>query len=304
MPDLIPIKKSHISYYNNYPLYYLSKDGEALLYKKPEQQLDQSMLDRSQYPQFYILKEDEAKVVKKLQKVLNMKLVKDLASKGIDAVRKTLCTIVDEALSGPIDASLPTLPETIEILLVNAKKNTGLLESLVSINDKSSKIVDHSINVMSITAQYCFFKEFDDEETKKMSLCALLHDIGLIEIEQELVETPERLTDEEFKKYKTHPKNGFDVLKSHIALDESIKRTALEHHERLDGSGYAKGITDISFEARVVGLIDSYEALKYQDKSFRKSLKPFAALGIIKEDVVKGKYDKTVFIDLCSCLIK
>jgi type II secretory ATPase GspE/PulE/Tfp pilus assembly ATPase PilB-like protein len=65
-----------------------------------------------------------------------------------------------------------------------------------------------------------------------------------------------------------------------------------------------KGTKDISFEAQVIGLIDSYEPLKYSDKLFRKALKPYDALQIIKEDVLKGRYNKQIFIDLCSCLIK
>ena len=61
---------------------------------------------------------------------------------------------------------------------------------------------------------------------------------------------------------------------------------------------------NLSFEAQVIGLIDSYEPLKYRDKIFRKALRPYDALQIIKQDVLQGKYNKKVFIDLCSCLIK
>lgn len=302
--DLVPIKISHITYYNNFSLYYISKNGDPLLYKKPEKKLDKKMLDRNQYPQFYIKKDDEIQVVQALQKVLNIQLAKTISSKGLKAVRESVCHIVEEALSNPLDASLPTLPETIEIILMGAKKNSGLLESLASINKTSSKIVDHTVNVLSITAQYCFFKDYDDDRVKTMSLAALLHDVGLSKIEKELVETSDKLTDKEFAVYKTHPKKGFNDIRKHPDFDEVIARTALEHHERLDGQGYPGNITDICFEAQVVGLIDSYEALKYQEKSFRQSLTPYDALQIIKDDVVKGKYNKEVFVDLCSCLIK
>ena len=53
-----------------------------------------------------------------------------------------------------------------------------------------------------------------------------------------------------------------------------------------------------------IGATNFDESLKYSEKTFRKSLKPYDALQIIKEDVLKGKYNKQVFIDLCSCLIK
>ena len=54
--DLIPVKKSHIRLYNDFPLYYISKEGNALLYKTEDKKLDGDMLDRNQYPQFFIKK--------------------------------------------------------------------------------------------------------------------------------------------------------------------------------------------------------------------------------------------------------
>ncbi len=303
-PDLILIKKSHIQFYNNFPLYYIAKDGEALLYKKADKKLDSDMLDRNQYPQFYIRKEDEEEIVKKLLSVLNMKLAKAISSKGIKAIKISLVKIMEEALAGPLKASMAALPETIEILLFGAKKNPDLLDALVAMNAKSSLIIEHSVNVMALTAQYGFFKEYDDDALKTLALCALLHDFGASKIGKELIESKDRLTDEQFKEYQTHTIKGSRDIKSFTALDKAVGQTALEHHERLDGSGYPNGIKDISKQAQIIGLIDSYELLKYRDKNFRKALTPYDALQVIKEDVVQGKYSKQVFKDICSCLIK
>ncbi|CCK82052.1 metal-dependent phosphohydrolase [Desulfobacula toluolica Tol2] len=304
MPDLIPIKKSHIKYYNNFPLYYISKNGEALLYKNADKKLDKDLLERNQYPQFFIHKEDKVSVVEKLQRVLNIKLARAISSKGLYAIKKSLCNIVEEALSGPLGVTLESLPETIEILFYGVKKNSDLLDALTAINNKSSKVVEHSVNVLALTAQYCFFKRYSEEQIKTFCLCALLHDFGSSKIDKKIIETKEKLTDKEYSIYKTHTIKGFREIELYPTFDKSIGITALEHHERLDGSGYPHGIKQISFEAQLVGLIDSYEALKYQDKTFRKALKPYDALQIIKTDVVAEKYNKAIFVDLCSCLIK
>ncbi len=304
MKDLVPIKKSHLTFYNHFSLYYISKNGDPILYKKPEKKLEKKMLDRNQYPQFFIKKEDEAQVVKQLQEVLNIKLAKAISSKGLKNIRESVCIVVEEALADPIDASLPALPETIEIILMGAKKKSGLLESLSSIKRNSTKIVDHTVNVLALTAQYCFFKKLSDDQVKKYCLAALLHDVGLAQMDKQLVETGEKLTDIEFSMYKTHTPKGYKELRKYADFDAVIGRTAFEHHERLDGSGYPSKTKDICFEAQLIGLIDSYEALKYQDKTFRKPLKSFEALQIIKKDVVTGKYNKDIFKDLCSCLIK
>ncbi len=93
-------------------------------------------------------------------------------------------------------------------------------------------------------------------------------------------------------------------MKLYPTFDKSVTKTALQHHERLDGSGYPVGTKIIAFEAQVIGLICSYDHLRHQEKIFRKALKPYKALQILKEDVIKTKYNKKVFMDLCSCLRK
>lgn len=304
MADLIPIKKSQIKYYNKFPLYYISKNGEALLYKKADKKLNKALLERNQYPQFFIRKEDKSAVVEKLQGVLNIKLASAISSKGLHAIKKSLCDIVEEALSGPLETTLASLPETIEILFYGAKKNSDLLDALTAINNKSSKVVEHSVNVLALTAQYCFFKKYSEDQIKTFCLCALLHDVGTSKIDKKIIETKEKLSDKEYSIYKTHTIKGCREIELYPTFDKSVGITVLEHHERLDGSGYPHGTKQISFEGQLIGLIDSYEALKYQEKTFRKALNPYDALQIIKTDVVAGKYNKTIFIDLCSCLIK
>ena len=302
--DLIPIKESHITFYSNFTLYYLSTNGEPVIYKKQEEKLDGSKLFEHEHPQFFIHKKDEASVVKTLLSVLNIKFAKAISSKGIKVIKQTLCQVVEEALEGPLETSLSSLPETIEILFYGAKKNPDLIDALASMSSNSPKIIEHLVNVLAITAQYCFFKKFPDDQIKKLCLCALLHDIGASKIDKEIIETDEMLTDKEYEIYKTHTTIGYRDMKLYPTFDKHVALTALEHHECLDGSGYPNGIKNISFEAQVIGLIDSYEPLKYRGKKFRKALNPYDALQIIKKDVIQGKYNKKVFIDLCSCLIK
>lgn len=304
MSDLIPIKKSHITFYNKYPLYYISKDGEPVLYKKADKKLDNKMLDKNQYPQFFIHKDDEAAVVKKLLSVFNVKLAKAISSKGISAIKQGLCQIVEEVLQGPIEATATVLPETLEILFFEAEKNPDFIEALTSMNANSSKITEHSVNVLALATQYCFFKNYSGDKIKTIGLCALLHDVGTAHIDKKIIESDDKLSDKDFATLQTHTTLGYKKIKAHPDFDRSIAMTALEHHELLDGSGYPKGATQITFEGQLIGLIDSYEPLKYSDKSFRKALKPYEALQIIKEDVIKGKYNKQIFVDLCSCLIK
>ncbi len=87
-------------------------------------------------------------------------------------------------------------------------------------------------------------------------------------------------------------------------FDMAIPKVSLEHHERIDGSGYPAGLTRLASYSQLIGLIDSYEALTYRGKIFRKAKKPFDALNLIKEEVLQGKFSKELFKKFTSCLVK
>ena len=87
--DLIPVRKSHIEFYNNFPLYYISKDGDSVLFKKKEDKTGVVSLDKDMPSEFFVQKKDETSVVKTLLSVLNIKLAKTIYSKGIEAIKSS-----------------------------------------------------------------------------------------------------------------------------------------------------------------------------------------------------------------------
>lgn len=112
------------------------------------------------------------------------------------------------------------------------------------------------------------------------------------------------LSNKEFEVFKTHTYKGHDTIKNSTHFDGIVARVALEHHEKLDGTGYPRGITDICFESQLIGLIDSYEPLSYRDKAFRKAQNPYEVLKLLREEVVAKQFNKEIFRNLCECLSK
>jgi len=275
-----------------------------VLYKQSKDRINEDVFNIDKPLGLYIRRKDESYVVEKLLSTLNMDLAKTISSKGVGAIKQSVCQILQEALEGPLETSLSSLPETVEILFYQARKTPELLDALTSMNNNSPKLIEHSVNVLALTAQYCFYKKYSDDELKKFGLCALLHDVGAARIDRKIIESDRRLSAKDFNKYKFHPFIGSRQLESYSIFDKSVVDTAAEHHELLDGSGYPAGLKNISFEAQVIGLINSYELLTHHQKIFRPLFSPFDTMQKIKEDVIKGKYNKNVFIDLCSCLIK
>jgi putative nucleotidyltransferase with HDIG domain len=133
-------------------------------------------------------------------------------------------------------------------------------------------------------------------------VAGLLHDIGKIAVPTEILSKPGRLSDIEFSMIKAHPKVGFDILKN-VDFEWPIARIVVQHHERLDGSGYPFGLRgrDILQESRILAVADVVEAM-----SSHRPYRP--ALGIDKAlaEVVRGEgtlYDSEV-VQACAKVIK
>ncbi|MBF0234634.1 MAG: HD domain-containing protein, partial [Desulfamplus sp.] len=286
--EYIPVKKSQVTFLNAIPLYYFSKDKEPLLYKESGVALEQARFQLDKFPELFLHKSDKNEAYSELQKNLNLNLARSISSKGFAEIKALLGNIVEEALKDPSGSSLEMLPETIEILFKGYSENKTMFDSLILINNASPFLIDHTVNILSLTMHYCFFHGFSESDTKKMGICAILHDIGLTEVEQTIFETEDELTDSQFEQMKTHCLKGYRLVRDRSNFEKEIAMVALEHHEKLDGSGYPYGKKTISDEANLIGLIDCYEYLAYREKNFRRAQKPFGSLQILKKDVMAG----------------
>lgn len=132
---------------------------------------------------------------------------------------------------------------------------------------------------------------------KRVRTAALLHDLGKMSIPTEVLTKPGQLTEDEFAAIKNHPRAGYDVLKK-IEFPWPVADVVLQHHERLDGSGYPSGLKgdQICIEARIIAVADVVEAMVHP-RSYRPALTEDAAL----REVAKGKkvlYDLEV-VEAC-----
>jgi HD-GYP domain-containing protein (c-di-GMP phosphodiesterase class II) len=116
-------------------------------------------------------------------------------------------------------------------------------------------------------------------------MASLIHDLGKISLPAEILSKPGKLTEIEFRLVQNHPQAGYEILKN-IDFPWPIAQIVLQHHERLDGSGYPNQLKNdaIRKEARIVGVADVVEAMA--------SHRPYRpALGIDKalEEISSGK---------------
>ncbi len=140
------------------------------------------------------------------------------------------------------------------------------------------------------------------DQIEGIRLAGVIHDIGKIAMPAEILTKPTRLTRTEFQLIKDHPRIGYDILKS-IEFPWPVAHIILQHHERMDGSGYPDGLVGdaILLEARILAVADVVEAL-----SSHRPYRPAFGLKKALEEVRRGRgirYDMRV-VDACLKLFK
>ncbi len=135
-----------------------------------------------------------------------------------------------------------------------------------------------------------------------LHLAGIIHDLGKISVPASILSMPRKLSEIEFMLIKTHPQSGYDILKD-IEFPWPIARMVLEHHERMDGSGYPKGLTgeQLLVESRILAVADSVEAIA-MDRPYRPALGIDFALREIEAG--KGALFDPAVVDACLRLFR
>jgi HD-GYP domain-containing protein (c-di-GMP phosphodiesterase class II) len=301
--NYIAIRNSQINFYKDVGLYYI-EGGSFILYKPPGKYLTQMRLKEARHPtELYIHQNDRITAIKELQKGFNKHIAKSIKTGNAVEVKSTLCNLVEETLAEPRSGTLQALPETVDILVSGYSNNPEIIKAFASMSFKDYSTVIHSVNVMALTLGFCFHSKLSLQETKRLGLSALLHDVGKTEIPDNILKAPRKLTSKEFKVMKRHPKIGEFIIKFKSGIGDGFARGALEHHEKMDGSGYPRGIRHISFVGQLLGIIDCYEALTNEERPYRRAKSPLDTLKLIKTDVEAGKFDRKIFEKFCYSLI-
>ena len=145
-------------------------------------------------------------------------------------------------------------------------------------------IYTHSLNVAMIARIIGKWLKWSREDLDQLVIAGLLHDIGKILIPPEVLNKEGKLTDEEFALIKSHAQKGYDLIKD-TNLDPRVKKAALMHHERCDGSGYPMRLQEILIEdfAMIIAIADVYDAMTATRKH-RSAMCPFQVIAQFESD--------------------
>lgn len=159
----------------------------------------------------------------------------------------------------------------------------------------------HSTNVAFLAVILAHSINLSYEEKIDIGYTGLLHDIGKIRIDAQLLLKPSRLSNKEYEAVKRHSDYGYMILQDNGIVNQKILNGVRFHHERLDGSGYPKGLRSklIPKYAQIIGMCDAFDALTAK-RTFRNHYTSYEALLTMKQEMASqfNKDYTTPFIQL------
>ncbi len=182
-------------------------------------------------------------------------------------------------------------------------RSEAALSAILSVTAHDYTIHSHAVNVAIYSLG--LGKSFgitSDPDLRNLGLAAFLHDVGKARIPKQVLHKPGPLSQEEWKLMRQHPSWGHEILSATPDLPGEVLTAVVQHHERLDGSGYPSGISggDMHPFATIVSLVDSFDAMTSL-RPYAQPRSPYKALSILKQDM-GIKFDPKLFTSLVLVL--
>jgi len=177
-------------------------------------------------------------------------------------------------------------------LTKNIIANPMALIWLTQLKNRDEYTSIHSLNVCILALYFGRSLGMNTHQLNELGLGALLHDIGKLRVPLEILNKPDKLTDEEYEVMKRHTMLGYDLLKNKEGLSRDSLAVIKNHHERVDGHGYPDGLESFGIDlySRIVKIVDVYDAVTSK-RVYHQDVSPYHALNCIYSDR-NGAFDE------------
>ena len=222
------------------------------------------------------------------------------ASINFEQHNRKLQALYGDVTTG-LSVNLKVIDEMANDIVSSVFRNTSAMTILTRIKDKHSYNWRHMINCAIFTAVFAKYLGYKEEAVQQLAMGALLHDLGQAKLPQGIISRPSKLTSSEMDIIKRHVAQGLGLVKGEKGITPLILDMIVNHHERLDGSGYPRGITaeKLSRPARMMAIVDVYDALT-ADRSHQEGDEPINALRYLLAN--KELFDAELVQHFIKCL--
>ena len=190
----------------------------------------------------------------------------------------------------------------VEEIADSVARNPGALISLARLKTVDDYTYMHSVAVCAMMVALAKQLGFDEVQTRSAGLAGLLHDLGKALMPMDVLNKPGKLTDAEFDIIKSHPVEGHKMLLGGTNVDPIALDVCLNHHEKMDGSGYPKGLKgdEISIFSKMGAVCDVYDAIT-SNRPYKSGWDPAESLRKMAS-WANGHFDPKVFQAFVKCM--
>ena len=214
-------------------------------------------------------------------------------------VRQHSITMMKGLLENPTAQNMKEAQKGITEVVNLILTDDDTLHYLLDITSHDYYTYTHSVGVgvLGIALAKALFKDTTNHDMRALGVGFFLHDVGKVSINPSIITKPGRLTDAEMQEMRRHPSLGYKLLHETKQLTEESKIIVLQHHERVDGNGYPKGLRggEIHIYGRICSIADVYDALT-SDRPYRRKLPPLEALRIMHDEMIEH-FQKDLFLE-------
>ena len=253
--------------------------------------------------------------------VLNTDLLGSLSNYSIYIVDKKYSDKVDNLLVFN-DEVKKRCVETMSLIYSDVNST----ESIVKANELSSLIVNsimsnesvsinldilkcsdeytykHSVDVASMAVLIGKTLKLGSSDLVNLAKAGLLHDVGKVQVPKNILHKTDKLSNDEFSLMQLHPLLGYNRIQNRLDLSFDVKQAVLQHHEKIDGTGYPSGIDGytITYYARIIAVADVYDAL-VTDRPYREAMSPTEAIETMNG--MFNHFDLQVYKAFLDCVV-
>lgn len=169
--------------------------------------------------------------------------------------------------------------------LYHHKTSLDILSLLQTMGGSEDTVYAHSVNVALVSRAIGKWLKMGKQDLDDLTMAGLLHDLGKAQVPPEILNKAGKLTDEEFATIKKHTLDGRKMLKEVPNMDPRYLNAASQHHERSDGTGYPRNLTDDEIDdfAAIIAIADVYDAMT-ASRSYRAAMCPFQVIAAFERD--------------------
>jgi cyclic di-GMP phosphodiesterase len=231
-------------------------------------------------------------------------LERDLAQ--AHAVRTEAMTLVQSLFEGVktgIPVSSAVVREGIQTVVERVLQGHDALLSVTHMRHFDTNLFAHVVDVCVFALVIGKHQGFDKQRLVELGIGALLHDIGYLRLPRNLLRKQSVYTAQERHLMQQHPRLGAIILAQSGYIPQESQRIVMEHHERIDGSGYPGGLRSLALSplSEIVGIVDTYDAM-LSSREDRPPLPPAQAVKELYKHGLQGQYNRGLVERVVQCL--